>query len=486
MLLTARDVPRSGALTLGLLVVGALAACGGAESVPPAPGPGAADRVVAHGGGAVDGAVGTNSLEALEESAARGFRLIEVDLSWTSDDRLVLLHDWGDAAAHLERSGERAAASRDAFLASPLPGGRTPLDLDAALDWLAGRSDVSLVTDVKTRNVEALTLVASLRPDLLARVVPQVHDPDEAAAVRALGFDRIVLTLYASRLEDDAVVRFAAAERPFAVTLPWPRAMAGDLPARLGALGVRTFAHTVNDFLRAGALRARGVTGVYTDLLHPDEEERARRIARLAPWRVERTGARELGRTVDPWVPTAATVPAAHPRLRLRSAGAAADVRIAMGGATESVRVPPRAVTDVDLRARDPAPEGAASVLAVDAAPDVTCAVVWDVVGRGEWVRTAVTSTQERYEAHGAVDGLGVVVAEIAAVERPTAARIRFETADGPRERRVEVVPGVGTSVPFPLPAGATGPGRLVVEGDGLVVRSHGAPATLAALIEHR
>ncbi|MFG0319481.1 MAG: hypothetical protein ACF8XB_19580, partial [Planctomycetota bacterium JB042] len=166
--------------------------------------------------------------------------------------------------------------------------------------------------------------------------------------------------------------------------------------------------------------------------------------------------------------------------------GDAAHVRIAVGEAAETFRVPPRAATDVDLRARFPATDGAASVLVVDPTPGVSCSVVWDVVGRGEWVRPPVTTTQERYEARGPVDGLGVVVAELAALERPADAVVRLETEGGAQERRVEVVPGIGTSVPFPLPAGAAGPGRLTVEGEGLAVRSHGAPATIAALIEHR
>src|SRR5690606_30873359 len=137
----------------------------------------------------------------------------------------------------------------------PLPGKRTPLDLDGALSWLDAHPSVSLVTDVKSRNVDALARIAERRRDLVPRVLPQVHDRSQAGEARALGYDRLVLTLYSSRLDDAEVLRLVGETSIFAVTLPWARAMESDLPERLSKRGVRTYAHTVNDFLRAAALR---------------------------------------------------------------------------------------------------------------------------------------------------------------------------------------------------------------------------------------
>ena len=50
---------------------------------------------IAHAGGAYRGLIYTNSVEALEENAD-SFHLFEIDLSWSEDNQLVGLHDWGN------------------------------------------------------------------------------------------------------------------------------------------------------------------------------------------------------------------------------------------------------------------------------------------------------------------------------------------------------------------------------------------------------
>lgn len=49
---------------------------------------------IAHGGGAIDGHIATNSLEAIDNAIAHGFRYIELDLQLTADSFLVATHDW--------------------------------------------------------------------------------------------------------------------------------------------------------------------------------------------------------------------------------------------------------------------------------------------------------------------------------------------------------------------------------------------------------
>ena len=48
---------------------------------------------VAHAGGGIDGETYTNSYEALDRAVNDGFRYLELDLSFTSDDQLVCIHD---------------------------------------------------------------------------------------------------------------------------------------------------------------------------------------------------------------------------------------------------------------------------------------------------------------------------------------------------------------------------------------------------------
>ena len=50
--------------------------------------------LIAHAGGAVYGYRYSNSLEALDSAYEGGFRFIELDMSLTADDEIVLIHDW--------------------------------------------------------------------------------------------------------------------------------------------------------------------------------------------------------------------------------------------------------------------------------------------------------------------------------------------------------------------------------------------------------
>ena len=51
-------------------------------------------RLIAHGGGSYEDLTYTNSWQALDANYEKGFRLFEIDLSWTADNQLALIHDW--------------------------------------------------------------------------------------------------------------------------------------------------------------------------------------------------------------------------------------------------------------------------------------------------------------------------------------------------------------------------------------------------------
>lgn len=53
--------------------------------------------LVAHAGSGINGQNYSNSIEALNLNYGKGFRTFEIDLSCTSDDKLICLHDWGNS-----------------------------------------------------------------------------------------------------------------------------------------------------------------------------------------------------------------------------------------------------------------------------------------------------------------------------------------------------------------------------------------------------
>ncbi len=209
----------------------------------------------------------TNSLQALERAVLEGFQLVEVDLCWTTDGELVLLHDW--AGALVGMFGEQAAlCSRDEFMQLEGRDGLQQLDLPALLQWMNDNPGIGVVTDIKAERRRGLKLLAKELASVRSRLLPQVHDEREAKLAGGLGFDQRILTLYTSQLTDEEVLALAKRESFYAVTMPKDR-VPGGLATRLREQGVASFAHTINNQLVASRLASQGVDGVYTDRLTP-------------------------------------------------------------------------------------------------------------------------------------------------------------------------------------------------------------------------
>jgi glycerophosphoryl diester phosphodiesterase len=290
LLIREQTAARVGAFLLVCATAGCAAPSKEASNLP---------RLIAHAGGVVDQRVETNSLEALNESVRNGHTMIEVDLSWTADDRLVLIHDWDDAVRNLFEQTPQIMTSAE-FRSSSTTCGVTQLTLDDLAGWMNRNPAVTVVTDIKARNIEALRIISANWPDLRRRFIPQIYHPETFEAVRELGFDRVIFTLYRGEFSDRLVIDFAMNRPLWAVTMTSQRAVTGSLAEQLSALGVVVFAHTVNDHWTADRLRQRGVYGVYTDWLSPADRNRS---APLPDWQQVSYGTAPLDRGIFPFVP---------------------------------------------------------------------------------------------------------------------------------------------------------------------------------------
>lgn len=253
---------------LALCSLAVMAACQRGPSPSLTPRSAVPYAFVAHAGGAVGGLPYTNSRQALDGSWKRGFRLFEVDLSWTSDGKLVLLHDWGPTVQRVWGAPEGRRTLAD-FEALRMTAGLTPLDLEGLDAWVSDHQGARIVSDVKERNVEVLRIVAGRHPSLARRLVPQIYGFQEYEPVRSMGYLSIILTLYLSDATDDEVVAFAGRHKLLAVTMWAARARAGHFVERLAAIGVPVYVHTINDRAKAESLFSLGVRGIYTDVLEP-------------------------------------------------------------------------------------------------------------------------------------------------------------------------------------------------------------------------
>ncbi|WP_452220073.1 sulfatase-like hydrolase/transferase [Lacinutrix salivirga] len=103
-------------------------------------------RYIAHAGGKIDDHIYTNSLEALDLNYAKGFRLFELDIIKTSDNKFVAAHYWEDWQ---KMSGytKTVPVSHQEFMSYKLYNTYTPLDMKAINQWFATHTDAILVTD---------------------------------------------------------------------------------------------------------------------------------------------------------------------------------------------------------------------------------------------------------------------------------------------------------------------------------------------------
>lgn len=224
------------------------------------------DSLIAHAGGAVYGYKLTNSLEALDNSYANGFRIFELDFERTADDKYVLLHDWDSMAERM--FFRREVLSYDEFHSSQTFAELTLLDLDMLLDWLQAHENCYIVTDAKCGNELFLPYLYAHAGELAESFIPQAYSFEGYQSAIALGFEKVILTLYKSGYSEDEIFAFAKENHPYAITIP-KESLTETLITTLTELGIRTYAHTVNELYVYEDWNSLGLYGIYTDYFQP-------------------------------------------------------------------------------------------------------------------------------------------------------------------------------------------------------------------------
>lgn len=211
---------------------------------------------IAHATGHVHGRRALNSLEGLYASVTNGCKYIEADFEWTSDHQLVSSHDWdsyfGDSL--------QAPPDLNAFKSRVRSDGFTQMtfaDVDA---WLALHPAMQLITDVKSRNLEALKLF--LRAKSFRQIIPQTYSFLEFSQARRMGFEKVILTTYKTYYSNSSLVRFVRYDRPSALTVPVFR-LTPELINAMAALDVPVFTHPISQQADFDKL-PKGVKGVYS------------------------------------------------------------------------------------------------------------------------------------------------------------------------------------------------------------------------------
>lgn len=130
-------------------------------------------RLVAHAGGAFRGMTYTNSREALDASYHAGFRVFELDFEWTSDGKLVLVHDWKQTSAQFCIAPHIFSYSE--FQTRARCDGLTQLTFDDLRAWLLRHPDALVVTDTKKDNRRLFAAIGRFGSDIAPQLILQVY-----------------------------------------------------------------------------------------------------------------------------------------------------------------------------------------------------------------------------------------------------------------------------------------------------------------------
>lgn len=224
---------------------------------------------VIHAGGVVAGEIGTNSLEALNNSFYNGYRYIELDFNFTTDGHLVCVHDWEKNYFGSDYNFN-GAVSLEEFKKLKIEAEYTTLTLKSLENWLMNKPNTYIITDIKEDNIAGLKYIKDNCPYMMKRLIPQIYNESQYDIVRAMGYENIIYTLYmlnySQKINTSRIINFAKSHDLVAITFSSELATSSYVNA-LKQSGVRLFTHTVNDKNEVQRLKAMGIYGVYSDVL---------------------------------------------------------------------------------------------------------------------------------------------------------------------------------------------------------------------------
>lgn len=239
-------------------------------------------KVIAHGGGAVDGISLTNSLEAVRASIEKGCRLIELDMLLTADNEIVMIHDFGSGwtSRYLGVTFDEKP-TKDEFLSLKIMDKYTTMSFDMLTEILDEYPDVMIVTDCKEINYRLLSKIATKYPDYIDRIIPQIYYYHQYNETHRLGFENIILTLYSmDRMEYHELAEFIDDNDIFAVTVGVGYKHE-YIAYKLARRDITVYMHPVNDYEQALTLMDKRIHGVYSSTLSPSDFETAEARKRI-------------------------------------------------------------------------------------------------------------------------------------------------------------------------------------------------------------
>lgn len=209
----------------------------------------------------------TNSAEALVSVYRAGQRVIELDITKTSDGHLACIHDWLHEFAPNIKDGVPLSLSE--WMNTRVKKVLTPLCAESLAGFLREHPDLYIVTDMKDGASAAIEELSRTCPDIKNQFIIQIYQEQEYDVVRSCGFQNIIFTLYNldkdKKLDFSRLAAFAESHPLVGYTYPLSYFQQDGYNEGMASTGVPLFVHTVNGQEAQEACYAAGITAVYTD-----------------------------------------------------------------------------------------------------------------------------------------------------------------------------------------------------------------------------
>ena len=219
----------------------------------------------------------TNSYEALEAGYQKGIRVMEVDLAFTSDQELVLVHDWYENTVFQER------VTYQRFMASKIYDKYTPMDLAMLFSAMKKYSDLYIVVDSKEEFWSDYQLVSvyeklvsecqKVDASLLDRFIVQLYDFDDYQSIQDVyPFSSYIFSLYQMpSVPVKRVVYYCLWYQIDTIAIPLDYVNYGLVTKEdiifMKGKNLKVFIYTVNEQDIYDEYMKLGIDGVYTDYL---------------------------------------------------------------------------------------------------------------------------------------------------------------------------------------------------------------------------
>lgn len=236
------------------------------------------NKYMAHAGGGYEGNIYSNTEEAIRNSIDNGYKFIEVDMTLTSDDKLVCSHGWDKntcEATGIEYTDGKAP-TYDEFMSWRIHGKYDTIDASTVIEIMKEYPDLLVEIDLKKfgrartkRAVTQLVEAAEYDEQILDRILMQFTSETAYFAIKEIyDFKYYQYFTYKSRIADELedVIKFCKDNKIVSIAVNYT-VLTDDMIDRIKDNNLYLLAFTIDDEDLAQEFLDKGVDTICTNFI---------------------------------------------------------------------------------------------------------------------------------------------------------------------------------------------------------------------------